>query len=429
MPMGAPFHTAPLPFEMTPTSSMPASSTPAVPLSPPLKAPSDSDFARLDAVATREFPRVREGAVAYFNNASTGPLPESSLRALAEFDALRAEPWRISFEKQFGTVAHTRALIARLIGASSGEIALMTNTSYGLNLAARALPLKPGDVVLTSDREFPSNIYPWHAVARTRGVTFERIPCRDRVVDEEAVLEALDRPGVKVLVLSWVSFETGYAIDLARIGRACEERGIFFVVDAIQGVGALTLDVSSLHIDILACGCQKWLISPWGTGFVYVRRDLIGALEPSDVSWMAVRESDDFTRMLEYDFTYRDDARRFEVVTLPFQEFAALNVALELFFEVGTEVAAARVASHVERLTSWAESRSDVTLLSSRDVRRRSGIVALVPRDPVRVSTALTEAGVMHSLREGAIRLSPHWFTPPAHVEQVVRQLERLGAG
>lgn len=407
---------------MSTTSSIPS------PASPPLKIPSASDFTRLDAVATREFPRIREGDVVYVNNASTGPLPESSLRALAEGDALRAEPWRFSYERQFGTIEHTRALVARLIGSSPSEIALMTNTSYGLNLAARSLPLTAGDIVLTSDREYPSNIYPWHALARTRGVIFERVPCRDRVVDEEALLRALDRPNVKVLVHSWVSFETGYALDLARIGRACAERGIFFVVDGIQGVGALTLDVSALHIDILACGAQKWLVSPWGTGFVYVRRDLIGALEPSDVGWMSVRSSDDFTRMLEYDFTYRDDARRYEVVTLPYQEFAALNVALELFFEVGPHVAAARLASHVERLTSWAESRREVTLLSPRDRPHRSGIVALIPRDPARTSDALTAAGVMHSLREGAIRLSPHWFTPPAHVDRVMEQLERLGA-
>ncbi|MEP7382541.1 MAG: aminotransferase class V-fold PLP-dependent enzyme [Gemmatimonadota bacterium] len=409
---------------MTHTTSTPAPRTPPSSMRAAAPTPSAQDFARLEEVADREFPRVRHGEVAYFNNASTGPLPESSLRALADFDALRAEPWRISFEKQFGTADRSRELIARMVGATPDEIALMTNTSYGLNLAARALPLKPGDVVLTSDREFPSNIYPWLAVQRTRGVTFERIPCTDRLVDEGAVLEALDRPRVRVLVLSWVSFETGYAIDLARIGRACAERGIYFVVDAIQGLGALTLDLSAMHVDILACGCQKWLLSPWGTGFVYVRQSLIGALEPSDVGWMSVRNSDDFTRMLAYDFTYRDDARRFEVVTLPFQEFAAVNVALELFFEVGTEVAAARVAAHVERLTSWAISRRDVTLLSSSEPLRRSGIVALVPRDPVRASTALTDAGVVHSLREGAIRLAPHWFTPTDHIERAVRVLE-----
>jgi len=380
--------------------------------------------ARLDAVADREFPRVRRGDVAYLNNASTGPLPESSLRALAEFDALRAEPWTISFERQFGTAVRSRELIARLIGASPSEIALMTNTSYGLNLAARMLPLSPGDVVLTSDREFPSNVYPWMAVERTRGVRFQAIPCDGRLLDEGAVLAALDQPGVRVLVLSWVSFETGYAIDLERIGQACAARGIYFVVDAIQGVGALTLDLSQLHVDILACGCQKWLVSPWGTAFVYVRQALISALEPSDVGWMSVRDSDDFTRMLDYDFTYRDDARRFEVVTLPFQEFAAVNVALDLWFEVGPARIAARVAEHVDRLVRWAEGRGDVQLVSSPALVRRSGIVTVLPPDAGRVSASLDAAGVVHSVREGAIRLSPHWFTPREHVARALHVLD-----
>ncbi|MFN8666561.1 MAG: aminotransferase class V-fold PLP-dependent enzyme [Gemmatimonadaceae bacterium] len=389
-------------------------------------APSADAFATLDAVAVREFPRVRRPGIAFLNNASTGPLPESALRALAEFDALRAEPWKITQDYQFSTVARSRELLAKLIGASPAEIALMTNTSYGLNFAARALDLRAGDVVVTSDREFPSNIYTWMALEKERGVRFDRIPCVGRLADERAILAALDRPGVRVLVLSWVSFETGYTLDLARIGRACRERGITFVVDAIQGLGALTIDVSTLDVDILACGCQKWLVSPWGTGFVYVRKGLVTTLEPSDVGWMSVQGSDDFTRMLDYRFTYRDDARRFEVVTLPFQEFAALNAALDLFFEVGPAVAAARIAQHVARIFDWAASHPRVQLVSSPEPARRSGIVAVIPPDPSRASAALTAAGVAHSLREGAIRLSPHWFTPAEHVTYALDVLDRV---
>lgn len=391
-------------------------------------APDGVAFARLDAVAAREFPRVRRDGMAFLNNASTGPLPESALRALADFNAKRAEPWTITQDFQFGTVARSRELIARLIGATPSEIALMTNTSYGLNFAARSLPLARGDVVLTSDREFPSNIYPWMALEEARGVTFTRIPCVGRLADEAAILKAIEEtPRLKVVVLSWVSFETGYTLDLARIGAACRERGIFFVVDAIQGVGALTIDVSSLPIDILACGCQKWLLSPWGAGFVYVRPDLVQRLEPCDVSWMAVRDSDDFTRMLEYDFTYRDDARRFEVITLPFQDFAGMNAALDLFHEVGPATAAARLAAHVGRIFEWASTRPEMQVVSSSEPARRSGIVAVIPPQPVQASEILWKAGVAHSLREGAIRLSPHWYTPPSHIEYALGVLEGAG--
>lgn len=401
-------------------------SAPTRPMSPAPVAPSADAFATLDAVAAREFPRVRRPRIAFLNNASTGPLPESSLRALADFNAMRAEPWTITQDFQFGTVARSRELLARLVGATPAEIALMTNTSYGLNFAARALALKAGDVVVTSDREFPSNIYTWMALEKERGVRFDRIPCVGRLADEVAILAALDRPGVRVLVLSWVSFETGYTLDLARLGRACRDRGITFVVDAIQGLGALTLDLSTLDVDILACGCQKWLVSPWGTGFVYVRKELVSRLEPSDVGWMSVQGSDDFTRMLDYQFTYRDDARRFEVVTLPFQEFAALNSALDLFFEVDPSVAAARIAQHVARIYEWAGAHDRVQLVSSPELARRSGIVAVVPPEPSRASAALTAAGVAHSLREGAIRLSPHWFTPAEHVTYALDVLDRV---
>ena len=399
---------------------------PSAPLDPPVTpSPEPAADARLDAVAEREFPRVRREGVAYLNSASTGPLPEAALRVLRDWDARRAEPWRISQAEQFGTLARARAGVAALIGATPGEVALMPNTSYGLNLAMRGLPLGPGDVVVTSDREFPSNVYPWLTLARARGTELVRVPCRGRVADEAALLAALDRPRVKVLVVSWVSFETGVALDLAALGAACRARGIYFVVDAIQGVGALPLDVSRLPVDLLACGCQKWLLSPWGTGFVYVRRDLIPQLDPVDVGWSAVRGSDDFTRLLDYDLTFHEDARRYEVITLAFQEFAAACEALALFHEVGPGVAAARIRRLGDRIVAWAQGRDDMTLLSDPAPSRRSGIVSLVPPDAARASAALADAGVWHSVREGAIRLSPHWFTPADHVERALDVLAR----
>lgn len=385
-------------------------------------APTDGSV-DLDALADREFPRLRHGDTLYLNNASTGPLSESTLSALATFNAMRAEPWRFTQEVQFGILDRGRDLVARLIGATPGEVALTVNTSYGINLAARALPLAPGEVVLTSDREYPSNIYPWMALEAARGVRFERVPCNGRLADEEAILEALDRPGVRVLVLSWVSFETGGRLDLGRIGRACRARGIWFVVDAIQGVGAVPIDVSALPVDILACGAQKWLLAPWGTGFVYVRRDLVPRLDPVYVGWMSVRDSDDFTRMLDYDFTYRDDARRFELITLPYHDFAGLNAALDLFFEGGPARIAARVEEHVTHMVEWVRARDDMTLVTPVARERRAGIVAVVPGDPPAASARLAAAGVAHSVREGAIRLSPHWFTPREHVEAALRLL------
>ena len=379
---------------------------------------------QLRELRAREFPWAVRGDQTFLNHASTGPLPQRAVDALQELTALRATPWRYSQEIQFGTLAKARAGCARLIGAAPSEIACMVNTSYGLNLAARALPFEPGDVVITSDREYPSNIYPWMELGAARGVTLARVPCAGTLPDEEAILAALDGPRVRALVLSWVSFATGYRIDVARLGRACRERGIWFVLDAIQGVGAAPLDVATEQVDIVACGAQKWLLSPWGTGFVWVRPDLVQSLRPVDVSWMATRNSDDFTRLIDYDFTYRDDARRFEMITLPYQDFGGLNASLDLFLEVGLAEVYEQVARLTGRIVQWALGSADVRLVTPADPTRRAGIVAVAPRDPVAASDRLTAAGVTHSLRERAIRLAPHFYNTDEEIDTALALLE-----
>ena len=377
----------------------------------------------LSRLRAAEYPWALRDDVSYLNHAGTGPLPARTVRALHDYDRLRSEPWRVGAEHQFATLARSRELCAALIGAEPNEIALMVNTTYGINFAARALPLAPGEVVLSSDREFPANVYPWMALERARGVTCRRLPCRERLADEAALLRALDEPGVRVLTISWVSFETGLRVDLQRLGAACRERGIYFVVDAIQGVGAAPLDVRECQIDVLACGAQKWLLSPWGSGFLYVRRELVARLEPNDVGWMAVRNSEDFGRLCDYELDYFDDARRFEVITLPFQDFAGLNASLELFFEVGLERVFTLVTERATQIVEWATTRGDLRLVTPADPARRAGVVSVIPRDPVEASHRLEQHGVAHSLREGALRLSPHFYTSGEEVERALALL------
>ena len=367
-----------------------------------------------------EFPWTLSGDCIYLNAASTGPLPERSVRAQQDFTRLRATPYLISQEQQFGVLDTARNLVARLINADAGEIALATNTSTGLNLAAWTLPLGAGDVVVIPDREFPANVYPWMAAAAARGFTLERVPCREGLLDEDALLEALDRPGVRVLSVSWVGFATGVVADLERLGAACRARGIRFVVDAIQGLGALTLDVREAHIDILACGAQKWLLSPWGSGFTWMRRDLVRELSPQPVSWLSVAGSDDFSRLLDYDMTWRDDARRFEQITLPFQDFAGMVASLELLHELGPANVAAHIHERTREILDGA-AKLGIPLVTPRN--RHAGIACIRPADANATSARLNEARVAHSVREGTIRLSPHCYTTPAEVGRALEAL------
>jgi selenocysteine lyase/cysteine desulfurase len=371
-----------------------------------------------------EFPWTADGRVAYLNHASTGPLPSRTVKALSRWDHLRTEPWTVGWSEQFSVMVGARELCARMIGATPDEIALTVNTTYGINVAAASLPLRAGDVILTPDREFPANVYPWMALAERRGLTYRRVPCVNGLADESSLLRALDEPRVRVLSVSWVSFETGLKLDLARLGAACRERGIYLVVDAMQGLGAAPIDVRACNIDFLACGGQKWLLSPWGTGFLYVRRELVEELVPHAVGWMAVKNSEDFTRLCDYDLNWFDDARRFEVITLPYQEIAGFNASLELFEAVGWSNVHTLVEKRATQIVEWAERRRSVRLVTPSDPARRAGVVSIKVDNPVAASAHLRASGVPHSLREGMIRLAPHFYTTPDEIERALRVLE-----
>lgn len=372
------------------------------------------------ALRAAEFPWMDPAHAVFLNNASTGPLPMRTVEAVRTFTDLRHAPHRMPDDLLFDTLARSRDLVARLIHARPSEIALAVNTGYGLNVAAAALPLGPGDVVVVPDGEFPANMYPWLALVPRRGASVRVVPLRDGLPDEAALLAAVDDPAVKIVTVSWVGFATGYRMDLAALGRRCRERGVHLVVDAIQGLGVLPLDVVEVQPAIVSCGAQKWLLSPWGSGFTYVREDLIPNLEPPIVSWMAVKGSDDFRRLLDYDLTWRDDARRFEFVTVPFQDFAGMNASLDLLLALGPAAIAAHVEGLVQRVATWARGRGDMRLVTPDDPEHRAGIVCVAPPDPDATSERLRAAGIAHSQREGAIRLAIHGFNTAEDVEQAM---------
>jgi cysteine desulfurase/selenocysteine lyase len=354
------------------------------------------------------------------NNAGTGPLPERSIRVAVEWARLRATPNKVAFEQQFGALERARELISRLIGSDPAEIALATNTTYGVNLAAFSLPLQRGDVVLSPDQEFPANVYPWMALAQRRGVEYRQIRCHEDVLDVERLERELEDDRVKCVTVSWVQAVSGARVDVEALGRLCKDRGVFFVVDAIQGLSALEIDLRHVHVDILASGAQKWLVGPWGSGFVYVRKALIEQLEPHDVSWLAMRGADDFTKLLDYDFTWRDSARKFEFITLPYQDMAAMNSSLELIHELGPAAVSAHTLSLAQAIVDWAADRDDVELVTPADPTRRAGIVAVRPSDSRAASARLNAAGVAHALRESGIRLSPHFYNTREEVERAL---------
>ncbi len=351
-----------------------------------------------------------DGQGIYLNSASIGPMPARSVAILAACNRDRARPALWPVERQNAVLKESRWLASRLINAGEDEIALMPNTTTGLNIAARALPLGRGDVVLTFDGEFPSNVYPW-LVRSGEGIILERIP---RTVegwpDEARLHERLPDPAVKAVMVSLTQFANGYTLDLAALSRATRALGKWLVVDAIQAVGQLPVDVQATPVDFLACGAQKWLLSPWGTGFLYARRELITEITPTFAGWAAFKGTDDYTRLTAYDPEPWSDARRFELITLPVQDFAAMNASVGLLLEVGISAIAEHIRSLHEPVVEWAE-RHGATITSPNGACG-SGILCIRPRGEVMAAyRRLHDAGVMCSLREGAVRLSPHFFS------------------
>lgn len=374
----------------------------------------------LRRMRSTEFPWTAE--VTYLNNASIGPLPERTRRVLDDFSARRTAPHMLPDRSLQEILADARGAVARLLNADVDEIALAPNTSVGLNTAAAALPIAAGETVLVSDREFPANVYPW-LVLRDRGVTVELAQTTaEGWPDEAYLLERLEDPRVRVLAISFVQFANGFRADLDSLARACRRHGTYLVVDGIQGLGQIPLDVRRTPVDIVACGAQKWLLSPWGAGFLYVRREHIATLRPPMAGWMAFEGTDDFTRLTAYDATYRRDARRFEVGTLPFQEMLAMTESIGLLLDVGV----AQIEEHLRQLRRpllAAAEAGRFSIVSPTDPSHESAIVCLRTPHVAEAYHALRQHGVVCVMREGAIRLSPHCYNTVEEIERVVEVL------
>jgi len=373
------------------------------------------------ALRREEFPWADE--VIYLNHAGIGPLPERARRAVNDLTDRRAAAHRVTDAELMSILGRARALAARLIGARAEDIALTTNTSWGVILGAMGLPLGEGDVVLASHGEFPANVFPWRA-QRRRGVSLELLPVdRNGWPDEDRLVERMADPEVKVLAVSSVQFGTGFALDLARLSRVARETDTFLTVDAIQSLGQLPLDVSETPVDILAAGAQKWLLAPWGSGFAYVRPELHEVVDAPFGGWMAFEGTDDFTRLTDYPDAPRADARRYEVVTLPFQDLLGMCESLSLLLELGIDAIAAHLAAIGQPVLEWARRRG--VPLRSPVGPHGSAFLCVAPPEGRAVFEQLRAAGVVASYREGAIRLSPHCYNTVDEMVRVTALLDR----
>jgi len=359
------------------------------------------------------------------NAASWGLLPRSAAEEAADLTLRRNRIRGFREEELGGIQRRCRAAAALLLGVDASEIALAPNTSFGVNLAAALVGRGPAGRILVSRGEFPANVLPWKAL-ESRGFTVDVIPTgEDGLPDEPEMVRRLDAEDVRALAVSAVQYASGHKADLSLLGRACRERGVLFCIDAIQALGASPLDARAVYGDVVASGGQKWLCAPWGSGFVYVRKELHAHFDPPMVSWLSQEGAMRLDDRERYALNWRGDARKFELATLGVQDYLGLARSLEVLLEMGID----RIRRHIDTvhgpLLEWVDAHPEVRLVTPRDPARRAGIISFMPRSTQESATALADAGVVCGVRAGLLRLAPHFYNTPEEMEEVVSVLER----
>ena len=370
----------------------------------------------------REFPFTKN--VTFLNHASFGPIPLRALKKTKEYyDALSLKKIMDMDEATFGMMDKIRTYIAKMIKVKSSEIGLVPNTSYGLNIVANGLDWKRGDKVLLPEVEFPANVYPWLNL-KSKGVGIKFIKSKNGFFDINNLLEAIDS-GCRLLSLSYVQFFNGFKNDLKTIGKICEEKNLFFVVDGIQGIGCLDLDVSKCKIDFLACGGQKWLLSSLGTGFFYLSEKAKMKIKPAFFGWLGVDWKMNWADLLKHNLKPFSSVRKFEIGTYPFSTLWTMCSSLELFSEIGLKAVEKKVLSLLDILIDYLQN-SPIQIRSSLDPKHRSGILSFSTKDCSKLHELLSRKKILTSFRENSIRVSPHFYNSFEEIEKLIQVLKKL---
>lgn len=366
------------------------------------------------------FPYLKNDII-YFNHAATGPFSKVLVDQISKVLKDKSEN-KIDDYNSFKEVAgETKSILANLINTLPERIAYTDNTSNGINILAQSINWKRGDRILLNDIEFPANVYPFLNLKRI-GVEIDYVKSDNGIVSSEMIIDAV-KPGTKLISVSFVQFLSGYRINLEKLGRFCSENDIIFSVDAIQGLGALRLDVEKCNIDFLSCGTQKWLLGLQGLAFIYLNEKLQKKLIPSNVGWLSVNNAWD---LLDYSLDLKTSAEVFQGGTLNALGIYAFNSSLKLFREFGYQDVEKRVLENSKYFVEKLNSVGIECILSNSDISNLSGIVTVKMQNPDRVFETLNQNKIVCSLREGLIRFSPHFYNTMQEIDRVVDVLQKI---
>ncbi len=381
--------------------------------------PSSSELDRLFPIRRR---------LDFFNHAGVAPISGPAAEILKEYASLAAERAYVD-TGWYRRIKDVRQLAANIINAPSAEtIAFIPNTSTGLAQVAKGLHWQAGDEVIITNVEYPANRYCWLDAQQREGIRVVEVEQQpDGRIPAEAVIQAIT-PRTRLVSISMVQYASGFRMDVEAITRAIHAQDGLICVDAIQSVGVMPVDVQALDIDFLAADGHKWMLGPEGLGFFYCRPELIERLHPNVVGWANMVNALDFGN---YQFEFDQSATRFEPGTLNIPGILALGASLELLLEVGIE----HVWQRVEELNAFlckGLREQGWRIYSPREVEaERSGAVVFEPscimgkRELSALVQQLESQDIIIALREGRLRVSPHFYNDEAQLTRLIEALDR----
>lgn len=354
----------------------------------------------------------------YLNGAYCTPLPRTARVATAEAYALNAEPYRLVPDVFFEYPDAVRQRVARVLRAPAEEVGVTNSTGFGTLLLARGVRWRHGDRILLGPDEFPSNVYPWLALAE-EGITVEAIGERGRPLAVEELVRAMEQGGARALAVAAVHYLTGDIHPLPEFARVLHAHGAYLFVDGTQAVGSVDLDWPALGVDAVISSGYKWLFGPYGTGAIWTRRSLLEAMKNVNGNWWAIEDARDFPRVLEIRAFPLHSRRLDSGGTASFLNLGPFRAGLDYLLGVGVAAMEARHRALQDRIVERAAA-SGLTPVTRLDALHRSPMLyfeAAGDLDLDHLQVELERRRISVSHRAGRMRVSPGWWNEESDVD------------
>ncbi len=367
---------------------------------------------------------------AYFDHAAVAPLPAAAAGAMADYAWQAAQHGDVHWLEWSAAVARLRETAASLMGAQLEEIALVNNTTQGINLVAEGFPWRSGDNLIVPANEFPSNSLPWRNLERL-GVEIRWVavpPSGQLSMDQ--FLPLFDAR-TRMVAVSWVGFASGFRLPVAELVELAHARGSLVFLDAIQGLGAFPLNVGDCGVDFLSADGHKWMLGPEGAGILYVRREHLNLLQPLGLGWGSLAAAAFDPLSIEL----KPTAGRYEGGAMNMAGMLGFGQSLRLLEECGAGLPSSQVASAILQNVAELEDRllaHGFQVHLPADPAHRSGIVGFgwpeaSEQDYLAARKACHHQGVVLSVRGGRLRASPHAYNNTEDISRLIDALVDFG--